>query len=271
MFLQRRPTNRKTAKRPKLYRMSRSLLDWGKLIGTVMVVGGLGWGIYQLVFVSNFCRLSQVEVVGSTPHLSHEAILSLAQIPYGENLLFVNVRQIEAHILRYRWVKEVRVKRSVPHSLYLQVEEYEPVALLAAQNGKSSDLYYMSREGVLFKKLSPTDDRNYPVITGFTKDHLRKYPHYFRGKVKEAFDFLTQAQNSNLDLVEVQYSLTEGVTAKVTFTAVPSTPSMELFFGRGEIQEKFEKWNGFLRMMKEKQQFYRSIDLHVVGKVFARH
>lgn len=264
MFLQKKSINRKINKRPKLYRMSRSFLDWIKLVGGILVFTGAGWGLYQIFIVSSFCRLSTVEVVGRTPHLSEEDIKNLAQVPFGENLLFVNLYEIEANIRRFNWVKEVRVKRNFPRGLYLRVEEHTPVAIISAD-----DLYYMSREGKIFRKLSPSDERNYPVITGFSKEHLKNYPHYFRGKVKEALHFLNffqeRTENSSLGLSEVHYSLVEGMTA------ITSSPPMQLFFGRDKIQEKLNRWEEFLNMMQETEQFYRSVDLHVEGKIFARN
>ncbi len=269
MFLQKRQVNRKINKRPKLYRMSRSFLDWIKLIGGIVVVVTACWGLYQLMVVSKFCRLATVQVVGRTAHLSEDDISELAEIPYGENLLFVNLHQIEANIRRYSWVKEVRVKRNFPHGITLHVEEYRPMAILAADNLGNSDFYYVSVDGKIFKKLSPADDKNYPMISGFTKDHLQKYPHYFRGKVNEAFDFFKkfqeQTENSNLGLAEVHYNVAEGVTA------ITTSPSMQLFFGQDKIQDKLERWNEFLKMMNESRQFYRSVDLHVDGKIFARN
>lgn len=269
MFFQKKQINRKTSKRPKLYRMSHSFLDRVKLISGVVVVVSVCWGLYQLVVVSQFCRLATVQVVGRTAHLSEDDIEKLAQIPFGENLLFVNLHQIEASIRRYSWVKEVHVKRNFPHGITLHVEEYVPSAIIDAKNLADSNFYYVSQEGKIFKKLSFEDDRNFPMITGFTKDHLKKYPHYFRGKIKEAFEFFKkfqeQTENSNLGLVEVHTSVADGVTL------VTSSPPMRLYFGQNKIQEKLERWNEFLKMMNDSRQFYRSVDLHVDGKIFARN
>ena len=73
-----------------------------------------------------------------------------------------------------------------PHRLHLIIQEREPVALV--QLGE--ELYYVDRQGTLFKPLSPGDPHNFPVITGLTPEHLQLPEGSLAPLVAQAFQLL---------------------------------------------------------------------------------
>ncbi len=266
-FKKRKPVNRRVKTKPKLYRMKRSVFDWAKLLlligaSSFVVLGGI-----RFLSKIQFFTLKRVDVVASTPHLSKEQIIALAAIPYGANLFSVNLEDIATRIKRYSWVKDVQAKRLFPQGLSLQVEEYTPLAILDI-----GDLYYVSHEGRIFRKLNDSDDRHYPVVSGFKKEALEKYPTFFGKKIEDTLDFLNRLtpQMKDAGLSRIHFDVAEG------FTVFTQNPPMELFFGPEDPdqpshwQEKLKAFSRLEQEMKNQGVVYQKVDLHVIGKIFVR-
>lgn len=115
-------------------------------------------------------RLREVIVTSVPRRLSEQDLLRLSEVQQGQNLLRVSLTQVREKILRYPWVKDVRVARTFPGRLQISVVEQEPVALLDL-----GDLYLINREGEIFKKVVPHDsNKDLPLITGFSRGAFQK-------------------------------------------------------------------------------------------------
>lgn len=263
MIFKKRPFNRRVKARPKLYRMSRSVLDWIKLISLIVFVVGGSLGTYTFLTQANLFTLSSVKVTGNHPHLSDDQVVWLSDLPLGENIFGINPYKIKKNLSRFQWIREVTIKRTLPNGIHLHVEEYEPVAILVTDAGN----YYVSGEGIVFKKMTGLPEQPLPEITGFLKADLEKYPMTYKRHLQKAFDFLMtyrqQADFTPLGIASVHYSVTEGLT----LTTVE--PKVTLYFGKENYEEKFSRFSRLLRMMEETKEIYRTVDLHIDGKIFA--
>ncbi len=256
-------SNRRVRTRPKLYRLSRSGLDWIRLLLLIVGLGGGIYGAYHWIVFSDFFRLRQINVIAPTPHLTEEAIIRLSGLEMGSNLLGLRLHKVESNLKRISWVKNVRVKRNLPSGIILQVEEHHPFAIL-----KMDESYLINREGEIFRKMRKEEQIDLPLITGFDKEALDRFPGYYRMKLKEAHSFLTALTASEeirmRGISRLDYDLARGFTV---FTREPET---EIFFGKEEFEGRREELARMSRLMSESGIVYRRIDLHVAGKVFAR-
>lgn len=273
LILRKKNLNRKIKERPKLYRMSRSLIEWFKLMVCIIVFFGGALGLYQFVAVSDFFKIQTISVSEPTAHLTKNQIIQLSGVSYGAHLLSLNLYEIESNLKRYSWIKDAKIKRNFPRGLILKVTEYEPVALILAD-----DTYWLSVDGKIVAKAKESEGNAFPVITGFTKDQLEKYPGYFRNKVFDALNFLTLFQesrgvyprvidptrNSEMKLKEIHYSLQEGITATI------QNPSLQIYFGWGKTEEKIRLGEKIIQIMKDNVLPFTKVDLHIEGKIFAQ-
>lgn len=275
IFFKKKPANRRVVKRARLYRMSRSVIDWLTLIGKMALVVLVLFGLYEFFVASSYFRLSEVEINGELEHVSRAKVEELAQIPYKKNIFSVNLFGIVKNIRRHPWIQHVQIRRKFPSGLIIHVQEHQPFAILQAQTNEKNnfEFFLMNQEGILFQRIKK-HDMELPLIRGFELDKLKNYPGYFRPKIKEAFIFLKQFQElSKLDELEVEsvhYDVTNGIMAILKSKNENKAPSMEVFFGKGDFDKKISVWNRFGRQMKEESALYSKIDLHVLGKVFAR-
>jgi len=94
--------------------------------------------------------------------LTEKDILELAKIQPRCNLLAVNTDAVARRIAVNPWVKRIYVGRELPGRLVLDVRERTPIALVK----QTGNFYLMDAEGVVFKKLSRTDDVDLAILTG---------------------------------------------------------------------------------------------------------
>jgi len=79
------------------------------------------------------------------------------------------------------WVRTVEVTRSLPDTLQLRVEERAPVALASL-----GDLYVVDADGAPFKRLSPAEALDLPLLTGLTREAAEKDPTGTAVRLREA-------------------------------------------------------------------------------------
>lgn len=172
LFPGRKPRN--------LYRRSRdgksprswlglSLLGAG-LLGMAGLCLGLVLLYHQLLTSSYFCikDIRNIELAG-TRRLTPQIILDIAKLGPETNLLAIRPAQVERALLAHPWIARAELTRKWPDRIKLRIQERQPVALV--QLGE--ELYYIDRQGSLFKPLSPGDPDNFPVITGLTPENLQ--------------------------------------------------------------------------------------------------
>ncbi|MGC5014031.1 cell division protein FtsQ/DivIB [Streptosporangium sp. DT93] len=112
----------------------------GLLLLTVAVVGIAAW----LVFFSPVLGVREIQVVGNAG-LSAEQVRQTARVAGGVPLATVDVAQVRARIGAIPRVESVKVSRTWPDTLRVEIVEREPVATVPSA-GRSA---LMDRHGVV--------------------------------------------------------------------------------------------------------------------------
>jgi len=147
----------------------------------VACLGGLSFGCvsgYRWLLTTPSLALNDVEVKGLC-RLSREEVLRMGGVSRGGNALAVNLGHVEARLARLPWVETVSVDRHLTgRTVAIELREKRPVALIQLDN-----LYYVSQDASLIKRLSPREGMDFPVITGITPPLFVKYQGLLRGRV----------------------------------------------------------------------------------------
>ncbi|MBI5468556.1 MAG: FtsQ-type POTRA domain-containing protein [Deltaproteobacteria bacterium] len=156
---------------PFLKRAGRSLARFMKAAvvlaaGSALAYGG--WRGYKELTTTERLAIETIEIAGAF-RVSEDDIHDLAGIEEGDNILSFRESVVAGKIRRNPWIKEVDVSRGLPSTVTIEVTEREPLALV-----KLDAMYVMDASGVVFKKYSPGDGLDLPVITGLTADGLRE-------------------------------------------------------------------------------------------------
>lgn len=142
---------------PGVLRLIGALLTALALAGSV--IGGLHWLRRSRHFALHTIRVSP------TVHLPREVLLQRAQLTLGENLFQVDLARAERALAAEPWIRRARVRRELPDTVVLEIEEHRPRALVAL-----GALYLADGDGVIFKRATPDEARGLPVVTGIGRE-----------------------------------------------------------------------------------------------------
>lgn len=124
---------------------------------------------YQYFLTSPHIQLKQVVVTGVNDELKGE-LLEVAQLRFDLSLLAVDLGDLKQRLQKHPWVRSVQLEKRFPHTLLIQVEKEEPMAIVVMDQ-----LHYMDRYGKTFKVVEPDEDMDYPIVTGvFTSREARE-------------------------------------------------------------------------------------------------
>jgi cell division protein FtsQ len=165
------------ARRRPRPRLQRAALLWGPVgILAVAIVAG-GWWLtasgrtarlaleaeHQLIEAARSANLTlrkiQVEGRRETPT---EAILAAVQVVNGDPILAAEPAVIKRRLERLAWVKSASVERRLPDTLYLRIEEQQPMAIWQ----RDRKLVLISRTAEEIEAPRPADFDRYLVVVG---------------------------------------------------------------------------------------------------------
>lgn len=195
--------------------------------------------LYHLLLTSPyFCikDIKNIDIQG-LHRLTPEFVLEQAHLGPETSLLAVRPGQVERALLAHPMIARAEVTRKWPNRLRLVLQEREPVALV-----QMGELYYVDRQGYLFKPLSPGDPLNFPVLTGLKTEHFRQGEGPLPEVLAQTFNLLELLKSTapplNLENVsEVHVDLERG------FTLYANGLGAALDLGFSEPQEKLQKFH----------------------------
>ena len=125
--------------------MARMVALFVKTLLMTVFLAALSLGLlagYRWVTTTDFFAAEHIRIRGNRV-LSEEYIRDLGGLKPGQNLFAVNMGRVESRLSRSGWIESVLVRRSLPDTLLLKVEERRPVFWI--QRGET--IFYADAEG----------------------------------------------------------------------------------------------------------------------------
>lgn len=247
--------NQAVAKRPRhlftrFYRRFGTIFTLATLLGIGSVAAHLGW---QIVKSASYFSIQKIEVSGVLTQVTPAQIVQAAGVKLGTNLFQVSLNTVSQNILKFEWVASVSVRRQVPSTLWIHVVEQKPVALLLA-----GDLYFVSPEGKLFKKVEMETPRDLLVVTGFEKEESLE-------PAMRLIHFLKDFRDFDLfGISEIHYNEATG------FSIVTVQGPMEIKLGHENFEKKLERWKKIWPTLQTQLGRVRGVDLDYEDKAFVK-
>jgi cell division protein FtsQ len=240
----------------------KKLVRVGSVLVVVSLLGVVGYELYGLVARTTFLRLEQVEVRG-LKRITRNEILSQAAVTVGDDMLGLRLRRMGEQVSKNPWVAKVRVRRTFPHTLTIDVVEREPVAVVSM-----GYLYYLDNNGEIFKPLNEGDRLDFPVVTGLNEDDLLRDP----AGAKEAFQgvlgLLRQLGNGGefalADISEIHFDKGFGYTLFTTRGGVP------IRLGNNGFSDKLGRFARIYRDLQAQLPHVEYIDLDYSDKIVVK-
>ncbi len=218
----------------------------------------LGLAVLAGIYFDQNTRISAVEFTGHT--FTDEADLQKAfESPVGILADSVDYGAIYSSVHALPWVRDLNVRMAFRGVLTVEIEEREPVGMLAGISRRS----FFDQDGVLLE--APLGKQvDVPLVYGFRSaapgDTLRgagfeEVKKFLNASKKEPFTWAT--------ISEVAWNENEGVVA------LSSENGVKLLFGRGDFDNKVQHWKEFNRSVVANKGInsFRSVDLRFRNQI----
>ena len=226
----------------------------------VVFVGVGGAAVYSWLGHS---RLFSVRVVdlNECEHVTRDEVIGMLGGATSGNIWSLSKEEIGKRLRDHPFVREVSVRKAFPDRLIVRVTERKPVAMVNLDS-----LYYVDEQGLVFKRLTAYDSKEYPILTGFSrKDLLARDPIAMRN-LRLTIGMLQRVEDGpfSRNLSEVHFDLLEG------FTLVRRDDGLQVKVGTMAPEEAMRRIEEALPKLAKLGQSRGIVDLRTEGRIFVR-
>ncbi len=190
-----------------------------------VIFGGLL--LYAEVVSSPRLMLRHINVAG-LDRVDKEDLLEQANLREGRNILAVSTSEVEAIIESNPYVKTAKVVKVLPDTVNVSIVERRPVVLVNIDG-----LFIMDAKGVLFKRYSPEDRLDIPIVTGL-EQHKYKWKFTMGPALLRLVRVLENAERFNLsNISEIHADPVHG------FSVVTLREGIRFDLGSTDFADKF--------------------------------
>lgn len=202
-------------------------------LAAVAAVALLGWVGWSAGWKGDLLRVRELRFEGLS-RVSAAELRELSPVAVGEHLLTADVDALAAAIARHPWIASVDVRRELPPSLVATVTERRGAALVDLDG-----LYLLDEQGRVFKRATPGDGLDLPLVTGVSRDSFVERQGELEPLLAGALALSARWTESGLgkraQLSEIHVDPDWGVTLFV------GDEGIEVRLGTGDIPAKLER------------------------------
>ncbi|HEB50783.1 MAG TPA: FtsQ-type POTRA domain-containing protein [Desulfobulbus sp.] len=236
-------------------RISRSM---AVLLLLTVLAGTAVWGGWRLLARSEVFRLTGVTVQGNRV-VRTSAILGVAGLEQGMNLLTLDTERACRRICTNPWIRSATVRRQWPSTVLVRVREYRPLAILRRTGDAAGGLFYVDRQGEIFAPVRPGQDMDYPVLSSdpgmAPEDRIAE-----GSPLHEAVRLLLLAARGN-PILPVQAISEIHVSRDGSLILYLVDRPFPIYFGREGIRKKF------YRLVRILERLYRKDRIDGIRKI----
>src|SRR3990167_4549714 len=164
---------------------------------TFLLLLFLSVSVYFSLPYLKFFKLKFIEVKGVQRGFQTETVLEKSRLQKGVPLFSIHLKEVASRLKEEIWVDRVRMKRKLPYTLAIQIIEHEPKLILSADLVPGGDkLYYINSAGEIFKQLEKEDSKNFPILTGVTKQEIEQNSDKMKEVFSEAIELLKKYEKT---------------------------------------------------------------------------
>ncbi len=208
------------------------------IVGAMVAVVVAG---YRHATTSEYFAFREIEIDGAK-RLPEEEILRSAGLALGMNVFKIDMELAQRKLMAHPWIADASIKRKLPGSVFLQIEEHRAAAIV-----NLDVLYLVDDTGEVFKRWSRGDPVPTPIITGIPRERFLSSPGDIREIIRAAIDLADRYKKSGLDkispLAEVHSELSGGFSL-----TVGEDPTV-VRFGRGPYRVKLARLSSLIRRL----------------------
>lgn len=226
------------------------------LLVLIPVLAAGGYLIYRYLSATDFFQLTSVSIEGDE-RASKKDIMALSGVHIQTSLLALNLDMVKTGVESHDWVESATVDRRWPNRLSITIKERVPVAITVL----SDTLYYLDRHGVVFAMVLPSDDLDYPVISGLTRSN---WPDVLKGSsLRRVLRFIHYAGRGNVFLPGQNISEINLTVDGDMILFLVNRP-FPIYLGQGKVRTEYHRLARVLRSLYNTKEFAKTIhiDMH---------
>jgi cell division protein FtsQ len=156
---------------------ARAMVLSGFFTATITILGGLGWHASSSGLVNGWVMAGEARVVGLAKATGLEvrdvmvvgrsrtkraALLEAIGIKVGDLILSVDLQRAHSRVSALVWVKEARLERRLPDTIFVSLIEREPMALWQ----RDGSLYLIDLDGRVVPSRDVSKFSDLPIVIG---------------------------------------------------------------------------------------------------------
>ncbi|MGF1464880.1 MAG: cell division protein FtsQ/DivIB [Sandaracinaceae bacterium] len=216
-------------------------------VGLVLAVGAgavaLGRVAERHVRTSSAFAIDHLEVEGQR-RLTTREVLAAAGLEVGQNAFAVPAEEVARRLEAHPWVATASVERRLPATYRIDVEEHRAAAVLALD-----DLFLVSEDGSVFKRLESRDPVDLPVITGIDRGRFTSDRAFRASVLLEVVALLHDLEGTALSATHPVEEVHVEPSGDLSLVLGPGATVVRL--GQGPFQRKLSRLR---RVLGELQQ-----------------
>jgi cell division septal protein FtsQ len=238
----------------------RPLATYGLLAALVV------YGLYRGGHVIAHARALQVHEVDvrGNRQLSKKAVVAVLDGLMGENILLVDLEVWRQTLRRSPWVKDASLRRVLPSTIEVSVQEREPVGLGRIDNR----LFLVDAHGVLIDEYGPQyASVDLPIVDGLQVSKKKSEPAADPIRAELAARLIRSIRaDPDVGNRLSQVDVSDSRNARVMLSGDPTL----LFVGNDRFLERVRSYLELAETMNEHVQGIDSVDLRFDNRVYVR-
>ena len=254
---------RKQEKKPRDWKqLFQRLLRVGIATGSGFLLASGALLTAQMLLKSGYFEVDQIRVEQQV-RVSEGDILDASDIRVGDSLFDLELHMIGRKIEEHPWIAKAVVERSFPDQVVIRVVERQARAIIDLDY-----LYYVDRNGEVFKMLETGDELDYPVITGIDRQYLLDHPDRTRDSLDLALSLMEQLEQRRIfnldDVSEIHFDQQEGLIVHTRIGGVP------VRMGKLNFHAKLNRLETIYEDLEPRLLALKYIDLNVTDRVIVK-
>jgi cell division protein FtsQ len=185
-------------------------------------------------------------IIDGNQQLEDIDVRRAARLQIGSNIFEVSSKGTRNHLLQHPWIEDASVVRKLPGRVRIEIVERKPVALVALDQ-----LYLVSDEGAVFKRLGVDDPVDLPVITGIASERFYDDLDYRTAILLRSMALLQDYEGAGLakrePVSEIHFEGAHGIELFI------GNDGMNVRLGNGQHRQKLRRLRQVLeRLAREK-------------------
>ena len=216
----------------------------GQLVVAGLAVAALFWvgeRTVRYAHTANAFAIREIIIEGNH-QLADMDVRRAARLQIGSNVFKVSSEEARNYLLQHPWIEEANVVRKLPGRIRIHIVERKPVALVALDQ-----LYLVSDEGVVFKRLGVDDPVNLPVITGIASEQFYDDFDYRTAVLLRSMALLQDYEGAGLaerePVSEIHFEGANGIELFV------GDDGMNVRLGNGQHRQKLRRFRQVLERL----------------------